>query len=111
MCKCVPADPKCQYFIRNMCKCVRDINYSKMLIFHLKYVQMRSGFEICANLLWVPHGSLYGSYMDLMWGRSGPSMDPYKDLIWMLMSGSSGPARLGGDGTLCSSTRAGVCFT
>ena len=36
--------------------------------------------------------------MDLMWGRSGPSMDPYKDPIWMPMSGSSGPARLGGDG-------------
>ena len=25
-------------------------------------------------------------------------LDPYKDIIWMLMSGSSGPARLGGDG-------------
>ena len=25
-------------------------------------------------------------------------MDPYKDPIWMRMSGSSGPARLGGDG-------------
>ena len=39
--------------------------------------------------------------MDLMWGRSGPSMDPYKDPIWMPMWGSSGPARLGGDGKLC----------
>ena len=40
--------------------------------------------------------------MDLMWGRNGPSMDPYKDPIWMPMSGSSGPARLGGDGKWCS---------
>ena len=43
--------------------------------------------------------------MDLMWGRSGPYMDFYKDLIWMLMSGSSGPARLGGDGKWCSRLR------
>ena len=28
------ADPKCKYFIRNICKCVRDINPFKMLIFH-----------------------------------------------------------------------------
>ena len=64
-------------------------------------MQLCSGFEISANLRWVPHGSLSGSYIDLMWGRSGPSMDPYKDLIWMPMSGSSGPARLGGHGKLC----------
>ena len=38
ICKCVPADPKCEYFIRNMCKCVREINSYKMLIFHWKYV-------------------------------------------------------------------------
>ena len=43
--------------------------------------------------------------MNLTWGRSGPSMDPYKDLIWMPMSGSSGPARLGGDGKWCSRPR------
>ena len=39
--------------------------------------------------------------MDPMWGRSGPSMDPYKDPIWMPISGSNGPARLGGDGKWC----------
>ena len=32
------ADPTCQYFIGNMCKCVQDINSLKMLIFQLKYV-------------------------------------------------------------------------
>ena len=32
------ADPKCQYFIGNMSKCVRDINDFKMSIFHWKYV-------------------------------------------------------------------------
>ena len=55
-----------------MCKCVRYITYSKMLIFHMKYVQMWSPliqnvnipFEICANVF----GSL---------------MDPYKDLPWI----------------------------
>ena len=43
--------------------------------------------------------------MDPMCGRSGPSMDPYKDLTWMPISGSSGPARLGGYGKWCSRIR------
>ena len=56
-----------------MCKCVRDINYFKMLIFHLKYVQMCSqliqnvniSFEICANVsggLWEAAGALRGRF-------------------------------------------------
>ena len=50
------ADPNCEYFIGNMCKCVHS--WSKLLIFHWKYVQMCSqliqtvniSFEICANV-------------------------------------------------------------
>jgi hypothetical protein len=55
-------------------------SWSKMLIFHLKYVQMCQGesggaaVDLCKDLTW-----LQGSYMDPMWGRSGPSMDPCKD--------------------------------
>ena len=81
-------------------KCVHS--WSKMSIFHLKYVQMCPGYKlfqnvnifiwnICVNVftvdpkckyliwnmckcVWVPHGSLYGSYMD-----------PYMDRIWIPM--------------------------
>ena len=50
------ADPNCQYFIWNMCKCVHS--WSKLWIFHLKYVQMCSqliqnvniSLEKCANV-------------------------------------------------------------
>ena len=57
----------------SICKCVHS--WSKMLIFHLKYVQMCQ--VECGGAAWIPirirHRSRYGSYMD-----------PYVDLIWVV---------------------------
>ena len=69
MCKCVKTDPKCKYFIGNMCTCVRDVCRF--------FENVNISFEICVNVFQLIQN--INISIEICANVFGSPMDAYKD--------------------------------